>query len=202
MKCTLSNTIIFTVGAAVGSAVTWYFAKGYFAKIAQEEIESVKEVFSKFESVETEENDDIPEHPCQDDEFQVPDPEYISTVKPAYHSLAKQYESPAFKTEEKEVSDVDRPYVIRPDEYGQFSDYLTFELTYYDDGVLADDTDEVVDDIDGVIGYESLKHFGEYDEEDPDILHVRNDRLKADYEIAMVSTKFSDVVGAYTHLAD
>ena len=204
MKCTLSNTIMFTVGAAVGSAVTWYFAKGYFAKIAQEEIDSVKEVFSKF--AEEEENNDIPVHPAEEGDCQAPDPEYIAAVKPAYSALAKQYETPAFKTEEKEVSDVDRsedrPYVIRPDEYGQFYDYKTFELTYYADGVLADDTDEIVEDIDDIIGYESLKHFGEYDEEDPDILHVRNDRLKSDYEIAMVNTKFSDVAGVYTHLAD
>lgn len=192
MKCTLSNGIMFAVGAVIGSAVTWHFAKGYFAKIAQEEIDSVKEVFSKNEQQPTEEHEE-PREGLSEEE--------VARATPAYHALAKRYETPAFTTEEKEVSDVDRPYVIRPDEYGQFYDYATFELTYYDDGVLADDTDEIIEDIDDVIGYDSLKHFGEF-EEDPDIVHVRNDRLKSDYEIAMSSSKFSDVAGAYAHLAD
>lgn len=195
MKCTSSNVIMFAVGALVGSAATWHFAKGYFAKIAQEEIDSVKEVFSKFEQKPDEEEteNEEPQEGLSEEE--------VARATPAYHALAKRYETPAFTTEEKEVSDVDRPYVIRPDEYGQFYDYATFELTYYDDGVLADDTDEVIEDIDDVIGYDSLKHFGEY-EDDPDIVHVRNDKLKSDYEIVMSSSKFSDVVGAYSHLAN
>ena len=193
MKCTSNNVLVFAVGALVGSAVTWYFAKGYFAKIAQEEIDSVKEVFSNFNKQSDEDNEPQQEEGLTEEE--------VARAMPVYHQLASRYDSPAFKTEEKEVSDVDRPYVISPNEYGQMYDYMTFELTYYDDGVLADDTDEIVDDIEGTIGYESLKHFGEL-EDDPDIVHVRNDSLKADYEVAMSNSKYSDIVGAYSHLAN
>ena len=38
--------VIFAVGAVAGSAATWYFTKTKYEKIAQEEIDSVKEVFS------------------------------------------------------------------------------------------------------------------------------------------------------------
>ena len=47
MKSTLNNVLIFAVGAAIGSAATWYFVKTKYERIAQEEIDSVKEEFSK-----------------------------------------------------------------------------------------------------------------------------------------------------------
>ena len=37
----------FAIGAVVGAAATWKFAKTKYEKIADEEIESVKEVFSR-----------------------------------------------------------------------------------------------------------------------------------------------------------
>ena len=45
MKDTLNNVLIFAVGAAIGSAVTWKLLKTKYERIAQEEIDSVKEVF-------------------------------------------------------------------------------------------------------------------------------------------------------------
>ena len=47
MKDTLSKIVIFAVGAGIGSAVTWKLLKAKYEQIAQEEIDSVKEVFSK-----------------------------------------------------------------------------------------------------------------------------------------------------------
>ena len=41
----LSNIAIFAAGAAIGSAVTWIFAKKKYERIADEEIESVKREF-------------------------------------------------------------------------------------------------------------------------------------------------------------
>ena len=42
----MNKIFIFTLGAAVGSVVTWKLVKDKYARIAQEEIDSVKEVFS------------------------------------------------------------------------------------------------------------------------------------------------------------
>ena len=50
MKTTLSNFIIFATGAAIGSVVTWKIVKTKYEQIAKEEINSVKEVFSKKEA--------------------------------------------------------------------------------------------------------------------------------------------------------
>ena len=36
--------------------------------------------------------------------------------------------------------------VISPDEFGDNSDYDKIELSYYDDGFLTDDNDEIIND--------------------------------------------------------
>ena len=47
------NFMLFIFGASVGSAVTWMYTKKKYEQIAQEEIDSVKEVFSKHENINT-----------------------------------------------------------------------------------------------------------------------------------------------------
>lgn len=76
----------------------------------------------------------------------------------------------------------EKPYVITGDQFlneQPFFDKITLE--YYDDGVLAEAlSEEIVDDLDRMIGNESLDRFGEYEE---DVVYVRNERFRADYEV-------------------
>ena len=81
------------------------------------------------------------------------------------------------------------PYVISPDEFSENEDYETESLTYYSDGILADDRDNIID-IDMVVGRESLNHFGEYED---DSVFVRNEELKTDYEILLDTRRYSDI---------
>ena len=56
--------------------------------------------------------------------------------------------------------------------------------------------DDIVDNVDDVVGVDSLTHFGEYEE---DSVFVRNDLLQTDYEILRDPRKYSDVVGDSPH---
>ena len=89
-----------------------------------------------------------------------------------------------------------KPYVISPEEFGEFEDYERISLSYYADQVLADEDDEKVDDADNVVGLESLTHFGEFED---DSVFVRNDRLKCDYEILLDQRTYSDVMKQRPH---
>lgn len=84
----------------------------------------------------------------------------------------------------------EKPYVIAPEEFGEMDDYETVSLTYYSDGVLTDDFDNEIEDVEGMVGEDSLDHFGEYED---DSVFVRNDRYKTDYEILLDLRKYSDV---------
>lgn len=93
---------------------------------------------------------------------------------------------------DKDEADVDKPYIISPDEYGEDHSYEQVELTYYADGVLAYDNDDIMENADERIGLSSLNHFGEYEE---DSVYVRNEILRCEYQICRDERTYSDVTG-------
>ena len=84
-------------------------------------------------------------------------------------------------------------YVIEPDAFGEAEGYDEISLTFYADGTVTDDNDRAMseDEIEETIGKDSLSHFGEYE---ADSVFVRNDRLKADYEILKDLRSYADVL--------
>lgn len=184
-----TNALMFLLGAAVGSVVTWKYVKNKYEQIAQEEIDSVKEVFLKREPDATVE---IKEADVRNKKEEKPGVmEYAARLqKEGYVNYA------GMNSVEEETETVEKPYVISPEEFGEFDEYEKISLTYYADQTLADENDELVDDVENIIGFESLTHFGEYED---DSVFVRNDRLKCDYEILMDSRLYSDVVKTMPH---
>lgn len=188
--------VMFVLGAAVGSVVTWQYTKKKYEQIAQEEIDSVKEIFSKRESAADVEITDPEPHTAK-----IGKPE----EKPDITEYAARLERDGYtnysnvgaeqKKEEQETMEI-KPYVISPEEFGEFEDYERISLSYYADQVLADEDDEKVDDVDNVVGLESLTHFGEFED---DSVFVRNDRLKCDYEILLDQRTYSDVMKQRPH---
>ena len=181
MKSNMINFLMFAVGAAIGSAVTWKLVKTKYERIANEEIESVKEVFSRRNKKEKE-------------------PEEIEHGTVAHMLETKPDDVPKYeamleelKYNEKGENDMKNadPYVISPDEFAELDDYQTVSLNYYADGVVADDIDEVVENVGGLIGWDSLNHFGEYEDYS---VFVRNDALKTDFEILLDTRNYSDVI--------
>lgn len=174
-----NKTILaFLIGATTGSVVTWKLLKTKYEQIAQEEIDSVKEVYSKkFENSDDEEPEPINEIDEKPDLS-------IYTKK-----LKDQGYLQEFDEEEGDSEDMEKPYVISPDELGDL-DYPIVSLTYYADKILADDDNNVIEDVDNIIGLDSLNHFGEYE---ADSVHVRNDKKKTDYEILLDEEKYSNL---------
>ena len=85
------------------------------------------------------------------------------------------------------------PYVISPAEFGNDETYETETLFYYNDGILADSDNNMIEDIESCIGYESLKHFGEHGVDDT--VYVRNPEAMFDYEVLLDDSNFSDIEG-------
>lgn len=178
MNNMLKNIFVFAFGAALGSAVTWKIVKTKYEQIAQEEIDSVKEVFGKkFEPKTTEPKP-----------YEKPDlSEYVKRLNEV------GYSDPHANKEEGGSEVKDRPYVITPEEFGEADGYDAVSLIYYADGVLTDDWNEKIEDVDGTVGLDSLNHFGEYED---DSVYVRNDRLKTEYEILLDVKNYEDVVNS------
>lgn len=179
----MKQLIAFVAGAALGSLATWIFVKKKYEQIAQEEIDSVKEVYSN-RRPKTEKKSEEPKYQVDEKEVR----EYEDIIKTTGYS---NYSDISQKKTPKH-DDSERPYIIRPEEFGEIDGYEIISLTHYSDGVLADDDDQNMadDEIDEVVGADYAEHFGEY--EDGSVF-VRNDRLKCDYEILLDLRKFSEL---------
>ena len=69
MNYKIVSTLLFTAGVVVGSVATWKFVKTKYERLAQEEIESVKEACSKnYESSGNEDSDESDEIQNEDDD--------------------------------------------------------------------------------------------------------------------------------------
>lgn len=196
MNNKLPGFVLLMFGIAIGSAATWQYTKNKYEQIAQEEINSVKKAFSK--------NEDKSEQRIGNsdtDKNVRPANEKPSVAEYAAQLHERGYTNYSNSGDEKEkireaTVPMDKPYVIAPEEFGEFDEYEKISLSYYADQVLADDSDEPVDDVENVIGFDSLNHFGDYED---DSVFVRNDRLKCDYEILMDQRNYSDVVNKKPH---
>lgn len=199
MNSTLKGVLIFVLGAAAGSLATWKLIEKKYKDIAQEEIDSVKDTFSKMKKNEypdkledypdfeefddSDDSDDVEEEPKPKQKIDRNNkPDIVEYAKILSESGYTNYADRQDKKKKKGVEPVEyeRPYVISPDEFGEKDGYENVTLTYYADGVLTDYFDNVISNVDEVVGFDSLDHFGEYDE---DAVFVRNEKMETDYEI-------------------
>lgn len=183
----MKNFIFLLAGAALGSLVTLTIVRRKYERIAQEEIDSVKETFSK-------RNKKAEEKPVDDKKDEV---KIKNDDKEQYSKIVNMYNTLSDDEVEDEDKCIDRPYVISPDEFGEFDDYERISLVaYMGDGVLTDDDDEIIDNVDEVVGLDYADHFGEYED---DYVYIRNDKFKCDYEISMDHRKFSETNNITMH---
>lgn len=193
MSNVFSKAIIFTVGAAIGSSVAWYVTKSKYEKLAQEEIAVMKEYYNKKRKELEEEKEEKPVKKKPE----AKEPPVSNVVNPEVEKYVNILNNHSYNLEEEgEPATMYGPYLIAPEEFGE-KDHERVFMTYYADEVLAyDDTDEVVDDIDSMIGLDSLEHFGDYED---DLLFVRNDMVRTDYEISIDTRNYSDIVSGESH---
>ena len=189
----LRSFLIFTIGAGFGALVTYQLLKDKYEAIAQEEIESVKQVFGRSEPKEGDRDGDV-----VDEDYARPDMPNMAE-KSRYKKIVKKYTAyNAINGEGKVVDsfEAERPscYVISLDTFGNENpDYDKISISYYeDDDTLADEQDEIMQEVEGTIG-EALLCFGDQSD-DPDVVYVRNERLSIDYEVVRLHRSYQEAV--------
>ena len=179
--------LTFIFGAALGSVATWMAVKTKYQQEARNEIREMREWVAdkaKEKGIEDKVPEGITIHRTSNEK---PDLfEYAKKINEAgYTNYNKTGE------EQKEEKNVSKPYVISPDEYGGLKEYDCMILNHFADGVLTDDWDVEIEDVEGTVGADYADHFGDYEE---DVVHIRNDELQMDYEILRDNRNFADVV--------
>jgi hypothetical protein len=162
--------VSFILGGAVGSLVTWKFVEVKYARIAKEEIESVKDVFSSRDPETAEANKDI----LDSDVYELA---RKAANKPSINEYARMlsdegytdytdletmtveevrerfgYDKPREDTSE-DYEFKEKPYVISPDEFGELEceGYEEISLVYSANQVLTEDTGVIVEDVEDTV---------------------------------------------------
>ena len=175
-KSNAAGLIIFALGVIGGTAAAKNYFKTKYEEIAQEEIESVKRIYSKNAA------------PVQSDEQTVED--VTEEITTSFTEILS-HNGYLSNRDETDRENLGMPYIIPPEEYGEKTGYELISLTYYADGILADDGDVIIEDMEDTVGFDSLNHFGEYED---DSVFVRNDSRMCDYEILLDTRDYTDVV--------
>lgn len=197
MNYTLNNIIVFAAGAAVGAFVTWRILEARCEQKIRDEVAEVKERFciEKAPKEEVEEfiEEDVPwvdDEPETDVNLDMNKyKEQIADLKYVNYSDLDSMSNP----------NNEPPVIITPEEFGEIDEYDTATYTYYADGVLTDDMDEPVEDIEDVIGLEALDHFGEYEN---NAIHVRNHDRQCDYEVLRDLRRYSEEVDPFRFMRE
>ena len=192
----MKNLLCFVVGAAMGSVITWKLIEKKYKDLADEEIESVKETFKNRKSRITK------------DEVKETVEKVINKWKEPKETVEDIVTAEGYSTEDEENTEEDDesnytvdvdpgvevivPYVITPEQFGEYSEYGTKTLTYYADNVLTDEIDNPITsgEMETMIGPDALDHFGEYED---DSVYIRDEMNEMDYEILKSEKMFSEI---------
>lgn len=192
----MKNLLCFVAGAAVGSVVTWKLIEKKYKDLADEEIESVKETFKNRKQRITK------------DEVKETVEKVINKWKEPKETVEDIVIAEGYSTEDEEETEEDDesnytvdvdpgvevivPYVITPEQFGEFNEYGTKTLTYYADNVLTDEIDNPITsgEMETMIGPDALDHFGEYED---DSVYIRDEMNEMDYEILKSEKMFSEI---------
>lgn len=192
----MKGLLIFAAGLAVGAVAGAVIVKNKVLADAKAEIEEVREYYrtsrrEKEVEVEVEEKEEAKEEAkeVEKKEYELKDIQIKDEPKTGltnYSQITKMYMS----KDEFQAPMYDDPFVIDPSEFGENPEYDTETLTYFADGVLVDDVDDVIEEPDIVVGLENLKIFEEFG---ATTVYVRNDIYKTDYEIIRDDWNYSDL---------
>ena len=178
------------IGAGIGVAGTYSYFKDKYEKLAEKDFNS-RRVFDEDKKDESEE----PVAEKTADSRTVDKPSIAEYAARLQKEGYVNYSDMQDKKQKQEIG-VDKPYVIQPSDFGEFDDYEKISLTYTADGVLLDDMNEIVDNIEETVGEDSLEHFGEYED---DSVYVRNDAKKCDYEILLDQRNYQEIFETQPH---
>lgn len=201
MKTNLKVGLAFVLGAATGALVANKYLKTKYEKIADEEIASVKAVYwtktnpeaAAYAKKDVEYTEEVYKQHQQAAKSAAEQAKEKPDIVKYAEKLHKEGYTNYSATAKPDTPDLGEPYVIPPEDFGEFDDYEKISLIYWADQVLTDDNNEVVEDLEGSVGIDSLTTFGEYED---DSVFVRNSRLRCDYEILLDQRNFEDVIHA------
>lgn len=225
----MKNVIFFGLGAIAGAVVTVLCVKGHYQKLADDEIQEIRDVYrKKIASKEIADKNSAAKKALLEEKFTEKEPEneakltqltqkkddiqrfeelrepYIQSHNVFSNPLSNDdmsdleeypnedpYEFVVDRTGPSEVNS--EPFLISEEEFaGEKLFYDKVMLFYYTDGIaVLEDTDEIVESIEELIGPDILPSIFDMGTKfESDTAYVRNDNRSTDYGIIFTGTEF------------
>lgn len=188
----IKNIFISLAVGALASATTWLILRRRYQEISEKEINEMRDFYKhKYESSsdgngDTDKkstNDEDSTNEQQKQTWEKPDIlTYSSTIRKNSYANRNENEN--------------APYKISADIFGT-DGYEPVSLTFYEDGVLADELNEAIYDVENTVGPNFKSWFDDADAENLYCIWVRNPSRKCDYEITIDYRNFSDLYGGH-----
>lgn len=162
--------LAFLAGAAIGAAGAWYyFNKKYYGPVDEPEDED-------YDTPDKTPDESKPEYGDKEDETD-------EAARIEYNKVAAQY------TEETEKKG---PYVISRDEFNDGSMRTHCTYSYFEDGIFTDEYNDIVEDVEEALGMTVADVAAYFEEDEDDLLYVRNESRYCDYEILREGITYKD----------
>lgn len=215
----MNKGIIFAIGALVGGAVgsfsTWYLTnkklEEKYQAIANEEIKSVKDTYKeKYEKDDktTSQNASVTHQEPRrailggidggkvvEEEKTQENANKRSKEYTDYTQITRSegYDNAEYESPKEEIEL--KPFLISPQEF-DLSQNEKISMHYYLDGTLTDDMDNPVQPSDYFGNIDIENSFDDYSDE-PDIVFIRDPKLKLDYEITKILVRYPETTGEW-----
>lgn len=201
----MNKSVVFFLGIGagviIGGVVGFFLAKKKYEHLADEEVKSVKDTFSKYFEHDKVKEDKLSHMPApetssvvQEEHKDTPIVDYSARYKSSINRYSSSVPNERDKLPETSVvrGDPANIFIITPKEFNE-SEYNAVTLFYYKDGVLSNDNYEPLNavEITSMIGDQALDSFGTYG---TDSVYVQNDNNKTVYEIILEDDNYTDIV--------
>jgi hypothetical protein len=179
--------VLFLMGGVMGCAAMYL----YMTRKHEEGLLDLEDIrMGTSEDVESERRPyESPE--CKDEETSIPVPEKILVMRDqTYKKIVTKYNKGSDVIMSKHV--VNKPHVIDIEEFSEgMPEYDKCTIWWYQgDGILADENEEIIENLEPVIG--SVNLVAGNTEGDNNVIYVRNDSLEIDYEVICTNDNYSD----------
>lgn len=201
----MNKSVVFFLGIGaggiIGGVVGFFLAKKKYENLADEEVKSVKDTFSKYFEHDKVKEDKLNHMPApetssvvQEEHKDTPIVDYSARYQSSINGYSSSVPNERDKLPETSVvsGDPANIFIITPKEFNE-SEYNAVTLFYYKDGVLSNDNYEPLNavEITSMIGDQALDSFGTYG---TDSVYVQNDNNKTVYEIILEDDNYTDIV--------
>lgn len=193
----VKTVIGFLVGLVIGSVLTYHGLKNKVEAEINEEVDKIKEFYK--DQLEKQQAEYFEKEYLKSKASVAEDKGSVINLKNIEKYEAEQNEetsddiddapSGAFEVFKDEIVARDKPFVIEEDRVGEYISYDLISLIYFSDGVLTDDWEVPVENPDETVG----KEYAGYFETGEDVVYVRNDKLKCEFEITRDLRTYEEV---------